>query len=238
MLSNNIDQGIDNDLLSEVDRNKLLEFEKELILLEQIELSCIMVPPTPIKTLWIHNFIQFGYIAFFSLVFPAAPVVGFLLNIFHINFLNFSFGDHVRRRKSVERGSIGIWNAILSFMSFSSLVINTAILVFTSDGLRKLLNSDSTTKYDSYTLILILVIFEHLVFLIKFGLTVLIANKPKWVIEYFQNQEIKKQMDEEIARKKEIRLDTTSIQRNALIIANGNLNQKEMIRKLMQRQLF
>ena len=182
---------------------EILKHEKEQILLEQIELSTIMVNPIPLKKLWIHNAIQFGFIAFFVLSFPAAAIIGLIINLFHINFLYFSFTDHLKRRPSVERGNIGIWNSIFLFMSFIALVINIAILVFSSEGLVELLQQGNNSfDLSRENVILVLVIAEHIVFLIKFILTLIINDKPQWVSSYLYEQNFKKQIDEENTKKK------------------------------------
>lgn len=183
-------------------QDEVLQHEKEQILLEQIELSTIMVNPIPLKKLWIHNAIQFGFIAFFVLSFPAAAIIGLIINLFHINFLYFSFTDHLKRRPSVERGNIGIWNSIFLFMSFIALVINIAILVFSSEGLTELLQRNNSFSLTQENVIIILIIAEHIVFLIKFILTLIINDKPKWVSSYLHEQNYKRQIDEERIKKK------------------------------------
>ena len=162
-----------------------------------------MVNPIPMKKLWIHNAIQFGFIAFFALSFPAAAIIGLVINLFHINFLYFSFTDHLKRRPSVERGSIGVWNNIFIFMSFTSLVINIAILMFSSDGLEELLDQTKSFDFNNpINVITALIIAEHIIFLVKFLITIFVADKPAWVKSYLYEQEYKKQLDDERSKKK------------------------------------
>ena len=161
-----------------------------------------MVAPVNLKLTWIHNAIQFGYIAFFSISFPIAALIGLLINVFHINFFYFSLTDHTKRKPSLERGNIGVWNSIFSFMSFSALVVNVAILTFSSQGARKLAEIGNGKEMTLSHYIIVLVIAEHFIFLIKFVLTLAIGDKPKWIVDYIKERKFKKKLDWERAKRK------------------------------------
>lgn len=188
--------------LTPAQTQKLLQIEKELVLQEQVELSLIM-PKAPImKELWKYGAIQFGYIAFFLLSFPATAVAGVALNILHINFLYFSFTSYTQRRDSVERRSIGVWNAIFFVMSFIALVVNMSVIVFSSNSLKKLLDSVMKRKYDAYTIFTILVVIEHIGFTLKFLVAAVMGGKPAWVAKILRAQATRKQKDDEKIRRK------------------------------------
>ena len=173
-----------------------------------------MIPPKDMKTIWIHNAIQFGYIAFFSMSFPAAVLIGLFINIFHINFFSFFMTDHIKRIPSQERGNIGVWNSIFTFMSFTALVINIAILMFSSDGAQELINITTGQKLTAYTMILILILSEHFIFLIKFFLTLIIKDRPKWVSEYIKEQKYKLRIDQENDKREMMKEAKVSIKNN------------------------
>ena len=179
----NLEQIIKNsetfDALSDEVKNKLYKIEKNLILQEQVELSMLMPNPPDQIELWKNNVIQFGYVAFFSVAFPPATLWGLIVNVSHIFFIYFSFSDHIKRTPSKERDSIGVWNYILSFMVFFSLVINVSILVFTSNSINKIVNEEE--KFTKNDIFLTLVILEHLVFILIFIMQKLINDEPKWV---------------------------------------------------------
>lgn len=189
-----------------------------------------MVNPVPMKKLWIHNAVQFGYISFFAIIFPAATLIGLAINLFHINFLNFSFTDHLKRRPSVERGSIGVWNKIFHFMSFTALAINVAILTFRSDSVKKLVEKQANHSYDPYSILIIIIIAEHVLILFRFAVSAMVSSRPKWVKNYLDNQNYKKRLDEEKLKKKLVKTTNQmksqkKIEKSAKdLMANVNMN--------------
>ena len=172
-------------------------FEEELVFLEQIELSILMPKPPALIELWNNTIIQFGYIAFFSLAFPGAPFWGLLINIFHVNMCFYSFHTNTQRPICLERGSIGIWNVILFIYSLLALVFNTGILLFTSRSMFSLLTYDTKSDHDLYKIAVILGITENIVFVIKYVLSALISDKPKWVKSENKYRKKKQSLEEE-----------------------------------------
>lgn len=191
-----------NEQLTPTEVQQLLENEKELVLQEQIELSTIMSKPPILKELWKYGAIQFGYISFFLLSFPAAALIGVILNVIHINFLYYSFTHHTQRRNSVERSDIGVWNSIFFIMSFIALCINMGILVFSSIGFRVLLGKILHHDYDAYTVIVILIVIEHIGFILKFLVGSVMQGMPQWVLKILSEQSARKHKDNEKMRKK------------------------------------
>ena len=182
--------------------DKLIAKEKELILLEQIELQAIMPGPPSLKYLWKYGSIQFGYICFFLLSFPPAAIIGVIMNVFHINLIYYSFTSIIQRKDSVERNSIGVWNQIFFAMTFIALIINIGILIFSSDGFQQFISDKLNENYDAYTIVVILVVIEHIAFIFKFVLSALICYSPTWVKRRLQVRRIKKMMDQDKLRKK------------------------------------
>ena len=204
--------------LDEKTKNKLFKIEKELILQEQVEISILMADPINLIELWKNSAIQFGYISFFSVAFPAATLWGLLVNIFHIFFIYFSSTDHIKRTPSKERDSIGVWKYIFDFMTFASLTVNIGILVFTSNGMKQLV-TDKKGHFDKYNFVLILVVAEHAIFIIIYIFKKIISNKSSWVLIENDNIKFKKTIDEEIIKKK-------------LIKEENNLKEKERLKGL------
>lgn len=161
------------------------------------------MPKLPIlKELWKYGSIQFGYISFFLLSFPAAAIIGVVMNVIHVNLLCYSLSTVMQRKDSVERRSIGVWNHIFFAMSFIALVTNIAILVFGSNGFREFVAEKLEQSYDSYTIVVILVIIEHIGFILKFGLSTLISHSPSWVKRRLEVETIKRSMDQERLKKR------------------------------------
>lgn len=182
--------------------NMLLEKEKKLVLQEQIETSTIMPKAPILKELWKYGAIQFGYISFFLLSFPAAAMLGVAFNVAHINMLYYSFTTHIQRRDSVERSSIGVWNSIFFIMSFIALMTNMGILVFSSTGFKQFLNDAMDENYDAYTIVIILVVIEHIGFIFKFLVSAAMKGAPAWVKKIVSEQRHKKLKDNEKLKKK------------------------------------
>ena len=179
-------------------------FEKELILQEQIELTRLMPEPPLMKELWKHGAIQFGYIFFFLISFPMTALVCFIFNVIHVNGLYISLTHYTKRRPSVERRSIGVWNKIFFVLTFLALVINFGMLTFSSDGVTELFTGKLNKEVDSKTIVVLLVILEHVAFVIKICLSVFINRTPLWVKRILDEQNERKQKDLERIKKKHV----------------------------------
>ena len=137
-----------------------------------------MVKPYDLIELWMNNAIQFGYIAFFSMAFPLAPLYGCFINFLHVNLLFKSLTQYTQRIPSKERGNIGIWKYILGFMIYVALAVNAGIIAFCRHDSQK--PRDPKSQHD----ILVNMIFtEHIVFFLIFAISRCISNKPRWLIK-------------------------------------------------------
>ena len=182
----------------------LIKFEKKLILQEQIERTMTMSQISNLRLVWTNYAIQFGYISFFSLAFPMAPLIGLLLNLFDLQFSYFALTDHIRRKLAVERGSIGIWNHIFTLMSFCSLFVNLAILILDNDGIKSLISifTPDVEHAEKYDIAIYIAFAEHLIFLLKFMLALSIQDVPKWVQDHLEDREHKENIEIEKLKKK------------------------------------
>lgn len=169
--------------LDKVTQKKMLKIEKKIILQEQIERTMVMANITDLRLVWTNYAIQFGYISFFSLAFPLAPLIGLLLNIFDLFFSYFALTDHIRRKFTKERGSIGIWTYVFMLMSFISLIVNLGVLNFSPEGVKDFLLRFQFVEVEvsSERLLTIIIIAEHIIFLIKFTLAIGIKDMPFWI---------------------------------------------------------
>ena len=184
-------------------QRKLLKMEKRLILQEQIERTMIMSKLPDLRLVWTNYAIQFGYISFFSLVFPLAPLIGCLLNIVDLMFTYFALTDHIQRKICLEQGSIGIWKYIFLLMSFISLFTNLGIIVFADQGFIDLLNKmgvPADWQGDKFVIIY-LAIAEHIIFLVKFLLAVTIVDMPRWIREEIVQMENREELDNEVTKR-------------------------------------
>ncbi len=156
------------------------------------------MPKAPdLKELWNNAILQFGYIAFFSLSFPAAPLWGAIISTIHMNSTFFSMSKYIQRPICLERDSIGIWKHIFFVYSLIALAINAAILLFTSGGVFLLLDWNGYSMYDWYKVAVVIAIAENITFLLKYLLATGISDVPGWIWREMQARKVRKTIDEE-----------------------------------------
>jgi hypothetical protein len=196
----NVGENITYDKLDKTHQEEVLRMEGELLLWEAVEVSIIQPSPLPMEDIWLNYMLQFGFIAFFSITFPLAPLIGFLFNILDMNFVFYSFSRVFKRQTIIELDSIGVWNKIINGITIVSLIVNIALFAWCSDGFEKLVG----IHVNKYYLLLALVIYEHIVFIIKFISSILIKSKPLWLENQLKHRKIKGQMYKESANQKKL----------------------------------
>ena len=77
--------------------------------------------------------VQMGFIAFFAVSFPLAPLFSFLTNLLEIRIKLNTMAFYGRRSVSEGSNGIGNWVSIVSFISFFAIPINLCILLFARD---------------------------------------------------------------------------------------------------------
>lgn len=186
--------------LSKALREETLRMEAELLLWEMAEVSIIQPLPPAMEDVWLNYMLQFGFIAFFGITFPLAPLIGVIFNVIDMNFVFYSYSRVFKREKIIELDSIGVWNHIIQAMTIASLIVNIALFAWTCEGFEKL----TGRSIGGYDLLLELVIYEHIVFVIKFLLSVAIKAKPAWLVERLRFRRIKERMYKESSSKKQV----------------------------------
>ena len=120
--------------------------------------------------------IQFGYIAFFSVAFPLAPLCALLTNIIEIRAGAYKLLRVYRRPLAVRSPGIGVWLAVLQVMSVVAVLTNCALIGFASDQVDNWVpNVSAATK------IVIIFVFEHVVIAIKLIVHVYLFSVPRSV---------------------------------------------------------
>ena len=74
--------------------------------------------------------IQMGFVAFFAVSFPFAPIFSFFTNLLEITIKLRIMGEFGRRKQAICSSGIGNWMSIISFISFFAIPINLCILIF------------------------------------------------------------------------------------------------------------
>jgi len=82
--------------------------------------------------------------------------------------------------------SIGDWRGIFEMISFGCIVMNLAIVFFTSKALNDWEATKDLTKLNKF---LVVILVEHIIILIKVLLAVIIKDKPEWVQKEQQESE-------------------------------------------------
>ena len=141
-------------------------------------------------------FIQFGYVTFFSSIYPLAGILALLNNIFEIR------GDTLKLCIAYQRpfgdrvSDIGVWKDAMKYMGVIAIIVNCA-LIGRSGIVFKLWPDISHGE-----MIFSVVLLEHLMLLIKLLIDKVISDIPIWVekrltkIEH-QRQEHERQIEQE-----------------------------------------
>ena len=120
--------------------------------------------------------IQFGYVSFFSVAFPLAPLCALLANILEIRAGAYKLLHVFRRPLAVRSTGIGVWLTVLQVMSIVAVLTNCALIGFTSQQVNNWVpNVSSGTK------ILIIFVFEHIVIAVKYIIYSCMLSVPKEV---------------------------------------------------------
>jgi anoctamin-8 len=212
-------------------QKKLLENEKEILLQEQTLYTLAMSRLPKMRLVWTNYTIQLGYVAFFSMAFPLAPLFGYLMNVFDLHFSYFSLTNHLRRKPAVEKNGIGIWNNIFEMMSYISLLVNLGLLAVSDEGIHalflKLFPEYFEKNYTTLTLVIILIVAEHIIFLVKYLIDVGISDKPQWVVDEIEQRKNLAYLDEEKIKRK-----YNKIKHQSKFIKNNTRVRKSLFSKI------
>jgi len=117
----------------------------------------------------------FGYVSNFSTAFCCAPVIALIGMLFKIRSDRFHLCCNTQRPLPRRVSGIGIWLTVLDQMCTAAVITNTLIIYFTTDNVFQLYWRNS--NHDEYQLTMI-IIFEHLLLIIRFGLKWIIPEIP------------------------------------------------------------
>ncbi|DAZ96735.1 TPA: hypothetical protein N0F65_012312 [Lagenidium giganteum] len=122
--------------------------------------------------------IQFGYVTFFSLAFPLAPLLALVNNVFGLRATAFKL-CHAKQRPIARKASdIGIWFHVLQLMSVLAVLTNCLHIAFTTTQIERLFPSIGATSK-------VWIVFgvEHLVLALKVWMMLVIPSTPTDVAE-------------------------------------------------------
>lgn len=148
---------------------------------------------------WWYNeaMTQFGWIAFFAFVFPAAPMFSFITNFIEIKVKLQAMAKYSQRRIAEGAKGIGNWLPIMEIISMVCIPINCALIywlgfkdkepIFRKEfveydnerfaaGHKRLFSDDGETS--NFNVFLFLVLAEHFLIIGKFALALVIPDVP------------------------------------------------------------
>lgn len=124
---------------------------------------------------YLEIFVQFGYVTLFSSAFPLAAACALVANVIEIRSDAFKFCYVFQRPFGQRAQGIGAWQDAMELMGVISIIVNCALIGLS--GQIQQVYPDITTSQT----ILIIVVLEHLLIALKFGIRYAIPDVPEWV---------------------------------------------------------
>lgn len=155
-------------------RMRRLMGDKELPLLEQIQLETEMNTYLGTFDDYLEQFLLFGYVSLFSCVYPLAAVLVVLNNITEVYSDAFKMCHVFKRPFSEPAANIGVWQLAFETMSIIAVVTNCALIALSPQVKAYFPESDAQ-------LILTVVAIEHVLLAFKFILAFVIPDVPKHI---------------------------------------------------------
>ncbi|XP_054714021.1 anoctamin-8-like [Uloborus diversus] len=124
---------------------------------------------------YLEMFIQFGYVILFSSAFPMAAMCALLNNVIEIRSDAFKLCMIFQRPFSQRAENIGTWQDAMEVMGVIAVIVNCALIGMSGQVQRMFPNLSTQGT------IVLIVILEHLILSIKFGIAYAIPDVPQWV---------------------------------------------------------
>ncbi|KAF1334022.1 Anoctamin, partial [Globisporangium splendens] len=127
--------------------------------------------------------IQFGYVSFFSLAFPLAPLLALANNVLELRTDAFKL-CHAKQRPIARKASgIGVWFHVLQPMSVLAVLTNCLHIAFTMSFVDDLASSSSSSGTTT-TKVWVAFGVEHVLLAVKVWMMVVIPSMPKDVQDH------------------------------------------------------
>eukprot|EP00903_Cladosiphon_okamuranus_P007574 g7348.t1 len=132
---------------------------------------------------YLEMVLQFGYISMFAVVFPLAPLLAYINNLWEFK-LDLSQLVETRRPQSHAESSIGAWQLCLEMVGVVACLTNLLLAVLVSKNVDLYVPTSMVEQLGSFEAKVVLVVVgEHVLFLLKAVLSGLIDKVPKVVRE-------------------------------------------------------
>jgi anoctamin-8 len=129
--------------------------------------------------------IQFGYVCFFSVAFPFAPLCALVNNLIMVRVGAYKLCRLTRRPLACKASGLGVWLQVLQLMSVIAVLTNTAMIGLTSLQLSAWIPAVSVS-----TKILAIFAFEHVVLGVKVAIAYAIPDVTKEVEQQRRKEKI------------------------------------------------
>ena len=127
--------------------------------------------------------IQYGYITMFAVAFPIAPLLAYLNNLMEAK-VDFMKLKGCRRPSIVNQTTIGGWYQCLNIITFASVLTNCFLLCIVSENFKTFVPSYMESLLESpQSKFLVMILLEHVIFLLKWFLSGMIEDVPYWIRE-------------------------------------------------------
>ncbi|XP_063887556.1 anoctamin-8-like isoform X4 [Scylla paramamosain] len=144
-------------------------------IVSQAEVECNMSRYEGTFEDYLEMFIQFGYVTLFSSAFPLAATCAFLNNLIEIRSDAFKLCCVFQRPFGNRAQSIGVWQDAMELMGVVGIMVN-CILIGLSGQVHRMFPHMSTAQT-----ILLIVVLEHAMIALKYGISYAIPDIPDWV---------------------------------------------------------
>ncbi|CAG8436167.1 9494_t:CDS:10 [Diversispora eburnea] len=125
--------------------------------------------------------VQFGFISLFGPAFPLAALFAWINNTSEIRFDAFKYVSTLQRPVGYQVQDIGMWENIMGIISQLAVLTNAIIIAFHSNWMKSTFQKFTGDNEDLLLIarLTFILVFEHLVFIIKLIFAYLISDIPK-----------------------------------------------------------
>jgi len=124
--------------------------------------------------------LQYGVLCFFLLAFPPCPMLALIQNLMEIRVDAFKYCRLTQRPDCDVAENISMWESLMATIGWVSIIINPAIICFTSKALE---DYDTVEKWTFF------LCFEQILVLIKLTVNYYITPNPDWLKEVTKRQQ-------------------------------------------------
>jgi len=128
--------------------------------------------------------VQFGYVTLFVIAFPLAPLLALVNNYFEIRLDAKKICSLSQRPLPSGSGDIGTWYAVVTLMSFASVLTNVGLVVFSTN-----IFGDIDVEASQSVKIWYFLVTEHIIIAIKMLIVYFISDVPASVRHHILRQD-------------------------------------------------